>query len=58
MSRKNSGSCVGSCLGTMIEMIIMIPFLPFMLVLSCAKDYKPMNSKGRKISRAKTKKWF
>ena len=42
------------CLGT----LIMIPFLPFLFVISCVKDYRPYNSKGAKISRANKKKWF
>lgn len=52
--RKKQGSCLGTLLGTMI----MIPLFPVLLVISCAKDYKTMNSTGRKISRAKKKSWF
>lgn len=47
--KKNS-----SCLRTMMT----VPLLPFLFVISCAKDYKPYNSKSAKISRAKKKKWF
>lgn len=52
--RKKSGSCLGTILGAMI----MIPLFPFLFILSCAKDYRPYNSKGAKISRAKKKKLF
>lgn len=48
--RKKNASCLGT--------LITIPLLPFLFVISCAKDYKPHNSKGAKISRAKKKKWF
>lgn len=54
VKRKKQGSCLGTLLGAMI----MIPLFPVLLVISCAKDYNPMNSKGRKISRAKRKGWF
>lgn len=48
--RKKNASCLGT--------LIAVPFLPFLFVISSAKDYKPHNSKGAKISRAKRKKWF
>lgn len=48
----------GSFLGTLFGAIFMIPLFPVLIVISCAKDYKPMNSTGRKISRGKKKGWF
>lgn len=51
MARKKKKS---SCLRTLIA----LPLIPFAIIVESAKDYKPMNSKGRKISRAKKKKWF
>lgn len=48
--RKKSGSCLGA--------LFTICLFPFILIFECAKDFKPMNSKGRKISNAKKKKWL
>lgn len=55
---KRKGSCTGSCLGAMVELMITIFLFPFMLIAGCAKDYKPMNSRGRRISNSKKKKWI
>lgn len=51
MSRRKKN--VG-CLGT----ILTICFMPFALIFDSAMNYKPLNSKGRKISRKKKRKWF
>lgn len=55
---KRKGTCAGSCLGAMIELMITIFLFPFMLIVGCAKDYKPMNSRRRRISNSKKKKWI
>ncbi len=47
--KKNVG-----CLSALIS----LPLLPFAIILRYVKDYRPYNSKGAKISRAKKMKWF
>lgn len=43
---------------TLPGMIFMIIFLPLKVIFDGMMRYKPYNSTGRKISRAKKKKWF
>lgn len=52
--KKNSFGC----LGTVILFPIMLPLMIFHFIFKEELSYKPMNSKGRKISQAKKKGWF
>ncbi len=36
----------------------MIPLFPFIIILGCVKDHRPMNSKGAKISQSRRKGIF
>lgn len=52
--RKKNTSCLGAC----FELAIGLCLLPFTLIFACVKDFKPMNSKGRKISNKNKKRWL
>ena len=55
MSRRRKPKTV---LGMILEIILTICFFPFILTIEVAKNYRPYNSKGARISRARRKRWF
>lgn len=55
MSRRRKPKTI---MGMALSIILNICLLPITLTLEVAKNYRPYNSKGAKISRAKKKRWF
>ena len=43
---------------TLIGALLYLCLLPITFIIDYAIHFRPMNSKGAKISRAKKKKWF